>query len=315
MGTLKIEIFDEDKLGKNKLLGTSYIDIPNLANNEPLDNVWIPLSGVKSGELQVSADFVPAEFHEYENIRPDQFNKMSPQRDSGSLGAPRSAKSPESEKLGKVKLDLLMAKDLIKNDMVGKSDPYAIITHGSQKFKTDIMKNTQNPEWNIQCEVEVPDSNDRNISIDLYDADKFGKDTFLGTLDQGWYPLDGVKQGQICVGADFIPEPDETSTIVKTHHVAQPIFKNVPTYGTQHITGPVRTHQTVHQPIVHETRTHTVQAVSQAVATPVHAVSHVPVAAYAAAPVAHAAYSAAPVAHAGYAGYAGLGLAGHGYAA
>merc|ERR1712013_404097 len=155
------------------------------------------------------------------------FNKMSPQRDSGSLGAPRSAKSPESEKLGKVKLDLLMAKDLIKNDMVGKSDPYAIITHGSQKFKTDIMKNTQNPEWNIQCEVEVPDSNDRNISIDLYDADKFGKDTFLGnlnldiarvmnlgTLDQGWYPLDGVKQGQICVGADFIPEPDETSTIV-----------------------------------------------------------------------------------------------------
>merc|ERR1712117_782351 len=89
-----------------------------------------------------------------------------------------------------------------------------------------------------------------------------------------------------------IPAP-----IAKTHPVAQPIFKNVPTYGTQHITGPVRTHQTVHQPIVHETRTHTVQAVSQAVATPVHAVSHVPVAAHvAAAPVATAAYAAAPVA-------------------
>merc|ERR1711936_18637 len=133
-----------------------------------------------------------------------------------------------------------------------------------------------------------------------------------------------------------IPAPIAThqpAPIVKTHHVAQPIFKNVPTYGTQHITGPVRTHQTVHQPIVHETRTHTVQAVSQAVATPVHAVAEVPVAAYAAAPVAHAgyaaapvahaayaaapvahaAYAAAPVAHAGYAGYAGLGLAGHGY--
>merc|ERR1711931_4055 len=129
-----------------------------------------------------------------------------------------------------------------------------------------------------------------------------------------------------------IPAPIAThqpAPIVKTHHVAQPIFKNVPTYGTQQITGPVRTHQTVHQPIVHETRTHTVQAVSQAVATPVHAVAEVPVAAYAAAPVAHAAapvahaaYAAAPVAHAGYAaapavaGYAGYaGLAGHGYAA
>merc|ERR1712086_437393 len=75
-----------------------------------------------------------------------------------------------------------------------------------------------------------------------------------------------------------IPSPIGTfqpAPIIQTHHVAQPIFKNVPTYGTQHITGPVR--------------------------TPVHAVQHVPVAAYAAAPVAHAAYAAAPIAHAGIA--------------
>merc|ERR1712061_550516 len=109
-----------------------------------------------------------------------------------------------------------------------------------------------------------------------------------------------------------IPAPIAThqpAPIIKTHHVAQPIFKNVPTYGTQAITGPVRTHQTVHQPIVHETRTHTVQAVSQAVATPVHAVAHAPVAvAHAApvavahaAPVAHAAYAHAPIAHAAFA--------------
>merc|ERR1711955_20323 len=104
----------------------------------------------------------------------------------------------------------------------------------------------------------------------------------------------------------------QPAPIVKTHHVAQPIFKNVPTYGTQAITGPVRTHQTVHQPIVHETRTHTVQAVSQAVASPVHAVSHVPVAAHVAAPVATAAYAAAPVAAAHV---AAAHVAGHGYAA
>merc|ERR1712228_880126 len=107
-----------------------------------------------------------------------------------------------------------------------------------------------------------------------------------------------------------IPAPIAThqpAPIVKTHHVAQPVFKNIPTFGTQAISGPVRTHQT---------RTHTVQAVSQAVATPVHAVAEVPVAvahaapAVAAAPVAHG-YAAAPVAH----GYAGHALAGHGYLA
>merc|ERR1712177_165981 len=109
-----------------------------------------------------------------------------------------------------------------------------------------------------------------------------------------------------------IPAPIAThqpAPIVKTHHVAQPIFKNVPTYGTQHITGPVRTHQTVHQPIVHETRTHTVQAVSH-VPVAAHVAAPVATAAYAAAPVAaahvaapvaHAAYAAAPIAHAAYA--------------
>merc|ERR1711963_353940 len=98
-----------------------------------------------------------------------------------------------------------------------------------------------------------------------------------------------------------IPAPIAThqpAPIVKTTHVAQPIFKSIPTYGTQSIHGPVRTHQTVSQPIVHETRTHSVQAVSQAVHTPVHAVSQVPVAA------AGYGYAAAPAVAAGY-GYAG----------
>merc|ERR1719369_2325976 len=36
----------------------------------------------------------------------------------------------------------------------------------------------------------------------------------LGKLDQGWYNLNGVNQGQICVGADFVPDLDETSTII-----------------------------------------------------------------------------------------------------
>merc|ERR1712042_172808 len=104
-----------------------------------------------------------------------------------------------------------------------------------------------------------------------------------------------------------IPAPIAThqpAPVIKTTHVAQPVFRNIPTYGTQAIHGPVRTHQTVSQPIVHETRTHSVQAVSQAVHTPVHAVSQVPVAAYAAAPaIAAGAYAAAPA------------IAAHGYAA
>ena len=220
--TLKIEVFDKDKLGKDKLIGTSFLDLPNIADGEPLDEVWIPLKGVKpgkSGEIQLSAEYTPDTSSSlYENVQPGGGLRSGPRRESGALGAPRTANSPESDKLGTIKLDLLMAKDLIKNDVVGASDPYAIITHGSQKYKTDISKNTQNPEFNIQCDIGVPDGNDRNISIDLFDADKYGKDTHLGSLnldiakvmnlgnlEQGWHPLEGVDQGEVYIGADFVP--------------------------------------------------------------------------------------------------------------
>merc|ERR1711936_154686 len=109
-----------------------------------------------------------------------------------------------------------------------------------------------------------------------------------------------------------IPAPMGThqpAPIVRTHHVAQPIFKNIPTFGTQQIHGPVRTHQTITQPIAHETRTHTVQAVSQAVHTPVHEVRQVPVAVSHAAPVAVSHAAAVPAA--AYAGYAPAAYAGY----
>jgi len=140
-----------------------------------------------------------------------------------------------------------------------------------------------------------------------------------------------------------VPAPIAThqpSPIVRTTHVAQPIFKNIPTFGRQALAGPVRTIQKVTQPLVHETKTHTVQQVATPIHTPVHAVSHEAVGVqrsvehvgyaagapvvqshiahgYAAAPVAAAGYAAAPFAAAGYAaapfaaaGYAGAPVAG-----
>merc|ERR1712115_564029 len=95
-----------------------------------------------------------------------------------------------------------------------------------------------------------------------------------------------------------------------------------------HIPSPIAVHQPVHQPLVHETRTHTVQEVSQAFATPLaqnvgvpvsveqthvaHGVAHVPTTV----PVAgHAVVGHAAVGHAGYAGIAPVagyaGYAGH----
>merc|ERR1712105_336693 len=86
-----------------------------------------------------------------------------------------------------------------------------------------------------------------------------------------------------------IPSPiavHQPDPIINTHHVAQPIFKNIPTFGTQQISAPVA--QTVGVPVAVE-RTHVA-----------HGVAHVP----ASVPVqGHAVVGHAAVGHAGVAGY------------
>ena len=44
-------------------------------------------------------------------------------------------------------VDLVKAKNLIKSDMIGKSDPYAVLKYADQIDKTDVVKNSQNPQW------------------------------------------------------------------------------------------------------------------------------------------------------------------------
>lgn len=38
---------------------------------------------------------------------------------------------------------------------MGKSDPYAIVTVGSQEFRTKTISNTINPKWDFYCEVSM----------------------------------------------------------------------------------------------------------------------------------------------------------------
>jgi len=133
-----------------------------------------------------------------------------------------SVNPDDANNLGKIHVGLVAAKDLVKTDKLSKSDPYAILSHGNQKFKTDTVKNTQNPEFNYEAEFNVPDSGDGTIKVKLFDADRLGKDKPLGSavldvekvmgagaVPADWYPLQGVKSGQVLMAAEF--EPSEAA--------------------------------------------------------------------------------------------------------
>ncbi len=108
---------------------------------------------------------------------------------------------------GKLHVDLIKAKNLVKADLMGKSDPYAVLKFGKQKEKTNTIKNTLEPQWDFSTDFKVPDGNSDTLLVEVFDSDKLGKDKSLGKVEinlldlqdtEGkWFALQGVKSG-IC---------------------------------------------------------------------------------------------------------------------
>merc|ERR1711913_134423 len=94
--------------------------------------------------------------------------KKSSDRLAPNSSAGRRGEIPE----GKVVMTLVKAKDLVKSDLIGKSDPYAVLTYGLQKHKTPVVRNTQNPTWNHEAPFLVPDGDDETVNIEVFDCDK-----------------------------------------------------------------------------------------------------------------------------------------------
>lgn len=60
---------------------------------------------------------------------------------------------------GVLRVHLFEAKNLMRKDVTllrkGKSDPYGVLTVGTQEYKTKVIDNTVDPKWDYWCEVSV----------------------------------------------------------------------------------------------------------------------------------------------------------------
>ena len=119
---------------------------------------------MKSGEILLNGDILPPGSLPPGYIRDSQGR---PVKDDGLVG--KQGKNGENDKHRKpsgkksgalgnmpnladhdgpiLHVDLVKAKNLIKSDMIGKSDPYAVLKYADQMDKTDVVKNNQNPQW------------------------------------------------------------------------------------------------------------------------------------------------------------------------
>merc|ERR1711874_796287 len=151
---ITVEVFDED-IGKDDRLGDTKIPVRQIIQQRNIVNNWIPLKNCKSGEVLFSAEYVEPD----SQPRPEApAAKVERRKTPEKVTVPTPA--AEETKLepmppGSIKLTLHKARKLEKKGTFGKADPYTVLTVGKEKFKTETVKNNQNPEWNYTIKFDL----------------------------------------------------------------------------------------------------------------------------------------------------------------
>lgn len=96
--------------------------------------------------------------------------------------------------MGKLRVDVLDAKDLPSADRNGYSDPFCKFElNGQSVFKTKTIKKTLNPAWNEFFEVDITSRTAAKFVLNVYDWDFGEKADFLGASDINLELLDPFK--------------------------------------------------------------------------------------------------------------------------
>ncbi|XP_020240880.1 synaptotagmin-5-like [Asparagus officinalis] len=121
---------------------------------------------------------------------------------------------------GVLSVTVITAEDLPPMDVMGKADPYVVLTmkKTGTKNKTRVVNESLNPAWNQTFDFVVEDGLHDMLILEVWDHDTFGKD-YIGrcimTLTrvimeeeyEDSFPLDGAKSGVLNLRLKWSPQP------------------------------------------------------------------------------------------------------------
>ncbi|CAN7037591.1 hypothetical protein IGI04_004633 [Brassica rapa subsp. trilocularis] len=103
----------------------------------------------------------------------------------------------ELKPVGTLDVKLVQAKDLSNKDVIGKSDPYAVVfirPLPNKTKKTKTISNSLNPIWNEHFEFVVEDVSTQHLTVRVFDDEGVGSSQLIGAAQ---VPLNELEPGKV----------------------------------------------------------------------------------------------------------------------
>merc|ERR1712037_117875 len=210
---VEIEVLDDD-MGKDESLGQVNLDISHIRKRGQILNHWLPLAGCKSGEIQVSTQYVKSGTKDTFGLEEDKHIDETEAKVSRTEAKQPPKEWQEETPTGKLFIKVKKARNLAKKRL-GNPDPYVTLRRKGKIERSETVKNDQNPVWDFSVEYPTFESADVTI-IEVFDKD-VGRDDFLGKLElldediikyktvtNKWIPLQKCKTGEIQISAQYV---------------------------------------------------------------------------------------------------------------
>lgn len=230
---LVVKIFDNEGLQSSELIGCAQVELKDLEPGKVKD-VWLKLvkdlevqrDAKNRGQVHVELLYYPFGAENVTNPFDSSMTSLEKVLKTGDDGIQEvengTSFAPKRREVivrGVLSVTVISADDLPAADLMGKSDPFVILTmkKSQTKNKTRVVNESLNPVWNQTFDFLVEDGLHDMLILEVWDHDTFGKDymgrcilTLTRVILEGEYsdsfPLDGAKTGTVNLYLKWSPQ-------------------------------------------------------------------------------------------------------------